>query len=218
MGGGRQPPAKKASKASAAKQAAASTPPDDTDAVTQELAEQLRSLMAHMGGASRGTVLTQACNAEAAPCAGGAPGGRAGSSGDAPEEDILTTIAALERQTRFSTGGSEETSAAGPSGAFPPQMDEAAHQAMLAQARSTSPAARLRSLTPRGPPQFEQMGADSAVASLLDTMMAQLSWGSAGGFFFFLLLSKDVLYEPLQQISARVRASRPPSAASVCTG
>ena len=205
MGGGRPPPAKKAGKASAAKQAAASAPPDDTDAVTQELAEQLRSLMAHMGGASRGTVLTQACNAEAAPCAGGAPGGRAGSSGDAPEEDILTTIAALERQTRFSTGGSEETSAAGPSGAFPPQMDEAAHQAMLAQARSTSPAARLRSLTPRGPPQFEQMGADSAVASLLDTMMAQL-------------LSKDVLYEPLQQISARVRASRPPSAASVCTG
>lgn len=40
--------------------------------------------------------------------------------------------------------------------------------------------------------QFEQMGADPAVASLLDTMMAQL-------------LSKDVLYEPLQQISARVR-------------
>ena len=36
------------------------------------------------------------------------------------------------------------------------------------------------------------MGTDPAVASLLDTMMAQL-------------LSKDVLYEPLQQISARVR-------------
>ena len=40
------------------------------------------------------------------------------------------------------------------------------------------------------------MGADPAVASLLDTMMAQL-------------LSKDVLYEPLQQISARVRPVAP---------
>ena len=37
------------------------------------------------------------------------------------------------------------------------------------------------------------MGADPAMASMLDTMMAQL-------------LSKEVLYEPLQQICARVRA------------
>ena len=40
------------------------------------------------------------------------------------------------------------------------------------------------------------MGADPAIASLMDTMMAQL-------------LSKDVLYEPLQQISARVRVLLP---------
>ena len=123
--------------------------------------------------------------------AGGAPGGRAGASGEAPEEDILATIAALERQTRFSTGGSEDASAAGPSGACPPQMDEAAYQAMLSQARGAWPCgARARSRRARV--QFEQMGADPAVTSLLDSMMAQL-------------LSKDVLYEPLQQISARVR-------------
>lgn len=83
--------------------------------------------------------------------AGGAPGGRAGSGGDAPEEDILATIAALERQTRFSTGGSEDASAAGPSGAFPPQMDEAAYQAMLAQARGLSHIPCLHALTPRAP-------------------------------------------------------------------
>ena len=66
--------------------------------------------------------------------AGGAPGGHPGGGGEAAEEDILATIAALERQTRFSTGGSEEAVAAGPSG-VPPPMDEAAYQAMLSQVR-----------------------------------------------------------------------------------
>ncbi len=37
------------------------------------------------------------------------------------------------------------------------------------------------------------MGADPSLASMLDTFMSQL-------------LSKNVLYEPLQQISMRVRA------------
>ena len=86
------------------------------------------------------------------PVAGGAPGGPSRGGGEGGEEDILATIAALERQTRFSTGGSDEAVAAGPSGA-PPQMDEAAYQAMLSQARGSAAAtARAHALMPRIPP------------------------------------------------------------------
>ena len=52
MGGARPAASKKGAKASAAKQAAPPAPPDDADAAALALAEQLRSLMAHMGGAS----------------------------------------------------------------------------------------------------------------------------------------------------------------------
>lgn len=54
----------------------------------------------------------------------------------------MATIAALERQTRFSTQSGEDGANAGPSSGLPPHMDEASYQAMLSQARGAQPAPR----------------------------------------------------------------------------
>jgi len=92
------------------------------------------------------------------------------------EDEVHATLAALEAQTRASTG-------VGEGGASAPDrdllegldgLDEAGYQALLQQ--------------------FETMGSDPSMASVLDTFMSQL-------------LSKSVLYEPLQQISLRVRVT-----------
>ena len=95
------------------------------------------------------------------------------------EDEVHATLAALEAQTRASTG-------VGEGGASAPDrdllegldgLDEAGYQALLQQ--------------------FETMGSDPSMASVLDTFMSQL-------------LSKSVLYEPLQQISLRVRVTATP--------
>ena len=87
----------------------------------------------------------------------------------AAEADLLATLAALDAQTRFSSGGGASQAAA--SGSEEAGLTEEGYQALLRQ--------------------FEELGAsDPSLAGFLDTMMSQL-------------LSKSVLYEPLQQINAR---------------
>jgi len=51
-------------------------------------------------------------------------------------------MAALEAQTRFTTGSLGHDAGAGPSDSLPLDMDEAAYQAMLQQARAASHALR----------------------------------------------------------------------------
>ena len=85
------------------------------------------------------------------------------------EAELLATLAALDAQTRFSSGGGASQAAA--SGSEEAGLTEEGYQALLKQ--------------------FEELGAsDPGLAGFLDTMMSQL-------------LSKSVLYEPLQQINAR---------------
>ena len=81
-------------------------------------------------------------------------------------------------------------------------MSEESYQALLQQARAR--AASLDSAHCAARRKFEELGAtDPGLAGFLDTMMSQL-------------LSKSVLYEPLQQINARARGLHLPSCA-VCS-
>lgn len=91
-------------------------------------------------------------------------------------EDVQATLAALEAQTRVTTGSSAGASTSGASGV--PEgllrdlegLDEESYQALLRE--------------------FEHMGGDPGLAGALDSFMSTL-------------LSKEVLYEPLRQISMR---------------
>jgi hypothetical protein len=104
------------------------------------------------GAAQRFSGATHCAGAQhfrAIPAARLRAGARLGGD-EAGEEDIQATIAALEAQTRFTTGSSADTLqgvddvAAGPSGGLPPGMDEAAYQAMLGQARAAHAAVLSR--------------------------------------------------------------------------
>lgn len=103
---------------------------------------------------------------------------------------MLATLATLSAQSRQSAGGSSGRGSAG--GSEAEGMSEESYQALLQQARARSwPSLDSAHCAARR--QFEELGAtDPGLAGFLDTMMSQL-------------LSKSVLYEPLQQINARAR-------------